>query len=258
MVVALLLCCICLPLAARPIPPREQLQTAIDIYEHGGYLEAAARLNKILYPLKLSEPEDIVRAKVYLGLCYYVLGKKDDAEQEFRGVFKLDPDYRPDPLYIPAEIIEFIEQLRPPPPQTPRRTDVLGLGETLEAPPSGSFRFHAPNLLPLGIPQFRAGDTRKGLALLIGEISLLSLNISSYYYLKVFNDPHGVPPERYPSLLAAKATNITTLSLLAITMLYGAGDALYRYPPAPSEDEVGVGFIPGRHGLLMVTWRRRF
>ncbi len=246
------------PVLSRPVPPRAQLETAIDTYEHGGYLEAAAQLNKLLYPLKLSSHEDIVRAKVYLGLCYYILDKKEEAEQEFRGVFKLDPNYRPDPLFVPPEVIAFIERFRPPPPLPPRRTDVLGLGETLDAPGGAPFRFQARNMLPFGIPQFGHGDMGKGLALLAGEVSLLALNVGSYAYLKVYNDPGGVPAERYPYLLVAKATNITTLSLLAISVIYGMGDALYRYQPESPAVTLRLDVEGGDYPRLVLILQRRF
>ncbi len=247
-----------MPLLGRPVPPTEQLEKAINIYDHGGYLEAAALLNKLLYPLKLSRTEDIVKAKVYLGLCYYILGKRDEAGMEFRGVFKLDPDYQPDPLYIPEEVIAFINQFRPSPPPPPRRTDVQGLGETIEASDQVPFQFHAANLLPLGIPQLRNGDRAKGLSLMLGEISLLALNIGSYYYLQTYNDPNGVPPDRYPYLLTAKVTNISTFSLLALTVIYGMSDALYRYPPG--QNDVGASFHIrlGDRPSVVLSIHRRF
>ncbi len=250
--------CLTIPVLGRPVPPTEQLARAIDIYDHGGYLEAAALLNKLLYPLKLSRTEDIVKAKVYLGLCYYILGKRDEAEMEFKGVFKLDPNYQPDPLYIPEEIISFINQFRPAPPPPPRRTDVLGLGETIEASDQVPFQFHASNLIPLGIPQLRHGDRVKGFALMAGELSLLALNLGSYYVLKVYNDPNGVPPERYPYLLTAKATNITAFSLLALTAVYGMTDAMYRYPPPQRDISVSMHVQWSPYPLVGIHFQRCF
>lgn len=241
---------------ARPIPPKAQLETAIDVYNHGGYLEAAALLNKLLYPLKLSETDDIVRAKVYLGLSYYILDRREYAEQEFRGIFKIDPQYQPDPLYIPEEAIEFIEGLRPPPPTHPNRTDVLGLGERIGAPDNEPTRFSPANLLPLGIPQLRNGDNGRGVTLMATELALLALNVGSYYFLEKYNDPDENSQEIYPILQTAKVTNISSFSLLAAVVAYGIGDALYRYP-AP-DVTLNFGVVPGPEPGVFVSFQHRF
>lgn len=224
----------CLPAGAQSqVPPVQRLEQAIDAYQHGGYLEAAAELTALLYPLKLTNRVDIVRAKVHLGLCYYVLGRKDESAQEFRDVFRIDPAYQPDPLYIAPEMIQFIERLRPPPPEVRRNPQVPGLGEQLASTPLKPIQFSPANLLPLGIPQFRHGDIKRGSALAATELVLLSVNVGSYWYLRYYNNTEQAD-ELYPYLVAARAANISSFTLVLVTLSVGAGDAMYRYrrPPA--------------------------
>lgn len=243
---------------ARPVTPTQQLAEAVSAYEHGGYLEAAALLSRILYPLKLTEPADIVKARVYLGLCYYVLGQKEDAEQEFRGVFKIDPTYKPDPFYIPEEIISFMEALRPPPPMPPKRLDIDGLGERIEEAPT-SFRLAvAPaNLLPLGIPQLRNGERGRGVALLVTQTLLLGVNVTSYILLERYNDPMGNSEALHSYLVGAKAINVASFSLLTLTVMYGVGDALVRYPAGNEPDSRLSPRVP--HGsTFALGFSRRF
>ncbi len=248
--------------SARTESPPDRLITAIDIYQHGGYLEAAAILTNLLYPLKLADRKAIVQAKVYLGICYYVLGRRDEAEDEFRGIFKIDPGYQPDPLIIPDEVIAFIERVRPPPtlsPPTMGKAPLLGLGEkpvTTDIKPLTSSPI---NLLPLGIPQFWHGDTGRGVGLATAEVLLLGLNAGSYWYLKIYNDSSGLGQQsNYNYLIAAKTLNITSLSLLAVTLAYGMGDALYRYRPNRSMVSLHFSVLPGPNPEASIGLHGRF
>lgn len=229
-------------LAQAGTTPVQRLSQAIDAYQHGGYLEAAAELTALLYPLKLTNRQDIVKAKVHLGLCYYVLGRKDESAQEFRDVFRIDPNYQPDPLYIAPEMIQFIERLRPPPPEVKRNPPVPGLGEQLSNTAFRPVQFNPGNLIPLGIPQFRHGDIKRGAALAGTELALLSVNVGSYWYLRYYNNTEQAE-ELYPYLVAARAANITTFTLLLVTISVGAGDAMYRYRNPPTSSS-SLHFLP--------------
>ncbi len=246
------------PLEAKTATPRQRLDQAIIAYRNGGYREAAAELSRLLYPLKLTDREQIVQAKVYLGLSYYVLGRAEEAADEFRAVFKIHPKYGPDPLNIPPEIIRFIENLRPPPLEPPRTTAVPGLGEQVLLPDLRSPRFSALNLMPLGIPQFRHGDFGRGTALAATELSLLALNVSSYWYLWYWENTKQASEELRPCLFTARAVNISSFSLLALTLVVGSGDALYRYRKPPEPLSLQGILIPGPSPEIRLQLRGSF
>ncbi len=226
--------------------PAQRLDAAVNAYEHGGYLEAAAELTSLLYPLKLDSREQIVRAKLYLGMSYYVLERRDEAAQEFRDIYRIDPDWTPDPLWIPPEIIDFIEANRPE--NVVRPIEVPGLGEQLN---DESFRpvvWQPQNLIPFGVAHFRHGDLRRGLSLAIGESALLSLNVATYWYLAINNTANNTP-ELARKLSIAKTVNWTSFSLWALVTAFGIGDAVYRYRDAPQAPSAFLWAEPGGGGL---------
>lgn len=236
-------------------PPEDQaalqkLQAAIRAYEHGGYLSAAEQLNAILYPLKLTDRRDIVIAKAWLGMSLYILGRKIEAEQEFRGVFRLQPGWRPDPLKVPPELVTFIERLRPPPE---RPTALPGLGEELKVgelptglPPRISRREGGHPLwlafLPFGVDQLMRPERGLGLALAVSQGALLGANLGTYAWLTAA--AQGEPPtsSEYEQLVAIKALNLASFGLFSTVYVLSVGEALLREEsPRPLSLHLSIG-----------------
>lgn len=230
------------PVTPSPLNTREELQEAISAYEHGGYLAAAARLSALLYPLKLTDRRDIVTAKAHLGMCYYVIGRRDNAAVEFRAVFKIDPTWKPDPLKVPPELVTFIERLRP---AVARTAPVPGLGEDFQRPLQPIERFTYTQLLPFGVPQLLHQDYGRGLALAGIEATCLAANVSSYWYLRI--NAQSVPTDEaaYERLQVARGINYSSLGLLVVTAVLGTGDALVRYRNIPKVPELELKLMPG-------------
>lgn len=243
---------------------RRKLDAAIRAYEHGGYLSAAEQLNAILYPLKLSNKQDIVLAKAWLGMSLYILGRRLEAEQEFRGVFRLQPGWKPDPLKVPPELVAFIERLRP----VPERSTVLpGLGEELKVgglpaqlPPGIVSRSASRPVwrafLPFGVEQLLRHERGVGLASAISQGIFLSLNLGTYFYLKTAAVDPPASTSGYERLVAAKAVNLTSFGLFTTVYVLSVGEALLSDAPsdagaaAPRSPQLLLSLTPQGQGWI--------
>lgn len=238
-----------------PSALKHELEEAITAYERGGYLAAAARLSALLYPLKLTDRKDIVLAKSHLGMCYYVLGRREDAAVEFRGVFRVDETWKPDPLKVPPELMTFIERLRPAPE---RAAPVPGLGEALQNRPNTTSRFSPKDLIPFGVPQLLRGEYGRGIALATVETSCLAANLASYWFLKANTQSPPADDAAYGRLQLVRGVNYASLGLLVVTAVLGAGDALVQYEPVAQlpAQSLELRLMPVQHaasvGDLMV------
>lgn len=238
-----------------PVQPEnstaKRLETGLRAFEQGGYLAAVEQLSGLLYPLKLTDKREIVTAKATLGMAYYVLGRRAEAGQEFRAIFRMEPTWRPDPLKVPPELVAFIEKQRPAPP---RPQVVQGIGETLPTQEFKPPESKLVNLLPLGIPQFLNGDRTRGLLYASLQTTLLAVNVGSYWYLRQGEGTVPADETEYRQRQGAKVVNIASLSVLTVTWVVGMGDAWVSY----SERKPPLGLQVGPAGAVQLSFSGAF
>ncbi len=70
------------------------------------------QLRSLLYPMRLYSDGQVIDARKYLGLSYYLMNREQDMREEFQKLLYLDPDYQLDPFSIPPPIIEVFEHIR--------------------------------------------------------------------------------------------------------------------------------------------------
>lgn len=206
-----------------------RLERAISAYHNGGFHEASAQLNALLYPLKLEEMDQILEARIYLGLCAYILERPEEAAAEFSRVLEVDPRYQLDPLYTPPDILAFFEQLRK------KRLQARPTPSSVPTAPPAIISRTAPqdfilDLAPLGIAQFRAQRPIHGALLLAGEMLLGTVATVTYLYHRdyIYQDPPESYDEQAAMLLRVKRVNQVTFWSTTALITYGAADALYR------------------------------
>jgi tetratricopeptide (TPR) repeat protein len=190
-------------LSAQASPPEQTLQSAITLYQHGKYQEAAEELEKLLYPLRIKNISKIAQAHLYLGLSYAMLDQPEKAQEEFHEALKLDPKLSLDPDYFLPEVISLFERVKselipreevekPLLPQLPKdgreKRVLLLTKERLLL-----------NFLPGGVPQFQNGAKLKGWIVLTVQTSSLLTTAISYFLLNNYRDKKygGVPKEGY-------------------------------------------------------------
>ena len=237
-------------------PQSPELAEAIAAYRNGGYSEAAARLNELLYPLKLRSRDDILDARITLALCYYILDRPLEAKAEFLRALDQDPDLSLDPLYTPPEILAFFAEIKANHERT-RQTPSTVPSPPAEARPSKDERQSlALDLAPFGIAQLRAGRPAHGALLLSGEVLLTGTATGTWLWLVNKQDEvdggDGYLDTDQEALVFTwvKRTNHAAFAGSALLFTYGLGDALWHvrsrdarvsFTPAVPGAELGVG-----------------
>jgi hypothetical protein len=217
-----------------------ELRHGIYAYEHADYNEAIAAISSVLNPLKLTSEDDIVSARKYLGASYFFAGKRTEAAEEFRKLLLFRPDFRMDAFMFPPPLVLFFDEIR------------AGLEERLEkAKPKGEAKgdivkettriidrrveqhYFGLNFVPFGVPQFQNGDRIKGWTLLGVEAALLALNIFAYWQSKSYagGDGYYRSESDRDSARTWMIIQMTSLSLLGATVIYGVTDGIIYYKP---------------------------
>lgn len=144
-----------------PKDPQTAVRLAKAAFEYRDFERVVTILDPWLHPPRIVDPELEVKARELLGVSQHVLGRVDDAEEEFANLLELAPKHELDPFLVPPPVIQTFEEVRakmkpildklnekapkaPDPPPVEVRTEV----KLVELP------HPAVVLTPFGIPQF--------------------------------------------------------------------------------------------------------
>jgi tetratricopeptide (TPR) repeat protein len=166
--------------------PEAVLKGAIDDFEFGEHAQAAEKLRTILEPIALESRENVIVARQYLGACYYLLGDKQKARNQFSMLLALDPQHRLDPAVFSPALVKLFEQVRaetglalkepaPPPPPAAGPPPPPPPPAVVTAPPPG-YTPHSPalSLVPFGVGQFFNRQPVRGALFATAEVGLFA------------------------------------------------------------------------------------
>jgi len=231
------------------INANEKLQISRELYMKGDFLKAAAELDSLLSSGQLTEKEEIVAARKYLGASYFILGKQDKAREEFKEILKLDPNVGLSLKEFPPEIVNFFNEVKieikttmeetgqAPSPSTaaPKEETIestTGLAVTMAAPGQepivrkrGSLAF---SILPFGVGQLYQREKLKGYLLMGGETALLTINLVSLFERLSMRNSDGTYNNPHKAESLKKVQNISAIGFYA-ALAYGLGDSLWEY-----------------------------
>ena len=198
----------------------EEFQKAYTVYAYGDYNEAAKQFHALLYPLRLKDEKEILRAHQYLGICYYILTQRLAAENEFRAILRIYPQYSLDPLFTPPDILGFFETVR-----------LEARGEVQRKKALFFLSF-----IPFGVGQFQNGQKVKGYVLLGTEGAALVTNLVTFYARKTME----TSPNHYWKRDVVLANRLQDAQLVAFWVfvgaaLYGIVDAVWNFSPKEIE-----------------------
>lgn len=183
---------------AAPQLATEELQRGKNAYDRGEFGRAVEILRPLLYPdLRLQSDTQIVLAHRVLGVAYLFEKKSADAQEEFRKLLQIRPDYRFDPLLDPPEVVDFFNNVR-----RGYSTELAKLeakrresekarerdreecekargGPTVIERRVGRNSF-AVNFVPFGAGQFQNGQRNKGWAFLAVEGVLGAASVAAF------------------------------------------------------------------------------
>lgn len=182
------------PKPEQPMSIADELRRAKNEYAYGNYEESVRRLRGLLYPMQLSSDAQVIEARRYLALSYYLLGEQELLEEEFEKLLFLDPDYELDPFSIAPPVIEAFEAVRR---RLKPELDAIRqrkADERLSQPATEGVlrsverriteRSELATFLPFGVGQFQNGDTQLGVFFAVSEALLLAVNIGSFLYAR--------------------------------------------------------------------------
>jgi hypothetical protein len=160
---------------------------AINQYFSGGHVEALRALEDLLNHLTAhttTAGQTVVKTMTYIGEIRYLLGDYDGARDIFNVLLTEFPDTELSSFEHPDTIVGMFERVRrertPPAP--------ISAPASLKALPFWSYA-------PIGIPQFIAGDTRKGLLHGSAQLLFAAGSLATYAHLVSINGTSGAPKQ---------------------------------------------------------------
>ncbi len=217
----------------------ESLRRAINEYAYGNYGAAIDQLRTQLYPMRLVSDSQVIEARKYLGLSYYLLNRPAEMREELEKLLYLDPDYQLDPFSIPPPIIEEFERIRE---EAKPQLDVIRLRRAeqsgnvsavrrIEASVPTTGARGITSFLPFGVGQFENGDSSMGLFFALTEAILLGLNLASYLFA-TYGVGDDYPAGDHGLVRGLQITQYASLSLFALTWGVGVYHARLQFTPA--------------------------
>jgi hypothetical protein len=180
----------------------DDLRRAKNEYAYGNYDKSVALLRGLLYPMRLTTDEQVIEARKYLALSYYLVDQLDGVGEEFAKLLHADPDYQLDPFTIAPPVIEMFETIRrhlKPELDVIRQlrsddklSQPLRPGIQREIERRITEKSELSTFMPFGIGQFQNGQTGWGVAFAASELVLLAINVAAYVYIvRVVADSKG-------------------------------------------------------------------
>jgi tetratricopeptide (TPR) repeat protein len=237
---ALLLAMSVLAQAPSPVGVEDALRRAKNEYAYGNYETAVEQLRALLYPMRLATDEQVIDARKYLALSYYLLDRLDEVGEEFAKLLHLDPDYQLDPYMVAPPVIEMFEsvrkQLKPELDAVrqlksdKRLTQPLQPGVQREIERVVTEHSELALYLPFGLGQFQNGDVGWGVTFAVSELVLLALNIGAWVWA-VEIVGNNYPEEDRLLVQALTVTQYASLALFGLTWTLGVFHARLNFVP---------------------------
>lgn len=241
------------PASAAPAPaPVEKvddtLRRAVNEYAYGNYTATIEQMRGLLYPMRLNSDAQVIEARKFLGLSYYLTNSQEAMKEEFAKLLYLEPDYQLDPFSVPPPIIEAFEEVRT---SMQTQLDVIRLRRKeitnpepvirrLNPPQQTSAKSDLVSVLPFGAGQFQNGDDSLGTFFAVSEAVLLAVNIGAFIGA-TYGVGDNYSSDRSGLVTALTVTQYSALSLFAITWGVGAYQARMHMSPRMNTDVTQPG-----------------
>jgi tetratricopeptide (TPR) repeat protein len=234
----------------------DELRRAKNEYAYGNYDRAADILSNLLYPMRLTTDEQVIEARKYLALSYYLLDRLDQVGEEFSKLLHIDPDYVLDPFTIAPPVIDMFESIRrqlKPELDAIRqlRSDTklqqpVKPGVQREIERRITEQSELATFMPFGVGQFQNGQMGWGIAFAVTELFLLAVNIAAYTYtVRMIGDYRSSERSRVQTLTV---TQYGALALFGLTWSLGVFQARLHFVPILESPET-VRELPVSGGL---------
>ncbi|NOZ02663.1 MAG: hypothetical protein GXP54_12350 [Deltaproteobacteria bacterium] len=241
--------------------PEFGFKEAENNFRFQDYKAAEKILRQLLHPeVLLKDPEKVIKAREYLGACYFWLKDYKRMEEEFTSLLTQSPNYKLDPFYYPATLIDRVEKLR----AKLAELRIIDLGKGAKAkekkpPPclvpkeTVTRRSQWVALIPFGAGQFQNGHNMEGALFLTGEALALATNIGSYVAADRLRGADGLySPSNARVAKRLRIVQYVSLGVLVGLAVWGVVDASLKLKkeersvemvpcPAPRQPQAGAG-----------------
>lgn len=231
--------------ATDPAAIEDDLRRARNEYAYGNYDAAIDKLHALLYPMRLSTDEQVIEARQYLALSYYLTDHLPQAKEELAKLLFLNPDYELDPFSVAPPVVELFESLRRDLKteldqirrqrfeQKRSQKDMAGILRTVEL--RTKERSDVASFLPFGVGQFQNGDTGWGVFFAAAEAALIAANIGAYLTALSMNHYDA---SQAGTVQALQVAQYSSLALFGVTWSIGAFQARVNFSPTVNEPPV--------------------
>ena len=223
----------------------DDLRRAKNEYAYGNYDKSVSILRGLLYPMRLVTDEQVIEARKYLALSFYLLDRLDEVGEEFAKLLHIDPDYQLDPFTIAPPIIEMFETIRKKlKPELDvirqlksdsKRKEPLKPGVQREIERRITERSELATFMPFGIGQFQNGQFGWGVAFLTSELLLLAANVVAYTYTVRMIGNYDSSKRKLVQALTV--TQYSALALFGLAWSLGIFHARLHFVPAVESPE---------------------
>ncbi len=196
-------------------------------------------LNEKKLTEELEDESQFVQRYHMLGVCYFQLGNKKNAETEFNELLFIQPNFELDPFITPPPLLDLFNQLKN---NIKAKSQELELAKekAIDKPQINESRTIykknsiIPAFAPFGLGQFQNGETTKGIILAATQISMLSGNIGFYWWKRSFNNTPGTNStlEQYN---LAQTLQFAALGVFLAVYIYSVTDAILNMEPESKE-----------------------
>ncbi len=224
----------------------DQLRRGRNAYAYGNYAEAAKLLSGLLYPLRVYSKEQLFEARLYLGLSFYLLGERENAEEEFTKLLYIDPDYNLDPFTFAPGMLDLLEEVRqahsPQLDAIRERTlqknrEAQKRGDNRQQPSVVTIirteRSDVMTFMPFGAGQFQNGDNGLGATIAALQVALLAANVSAYLFLRNLRvaGRSGYGPDRVSAVRNMTILQVGSAALFGVAWSMGIFHARLNFVP---------------------------
>ena len=182
----------------------EAYERGKSAYLYGSYALAIDCLGPLLSPdLLLSSPDELALAYEYVGLAYFYLDRRAEAEPFFKSLIFFRPEHELDPVRVPPDAVTFYAQLhdalagelsarsRALEAQRAREDAALEALTRRELIIEQRVNSRLVALLPFGVGQFQNDDPRAGYFFLSAELITTLASVGLFWQIEQMRQDNG-------------------------------------------------------------------
>ena len=231
--------------------PKDDFKKAEAAFRFQDYKTAEKLLVKLLYPKpELKDKKLLIKAREYLGACYFWLKKPQRMQEEFTALLVMNPNYKLDPFYYPVPLIEKFEALK-------KRLIQLGIIKQHEKSKKVikkkkklcktivkkiEVRDKWVCAIPFGVGQFAEHRTWKGVVFAVTQGVGLATNIGAFIGIVSLKGADGYySPEDAKTARILRYVQYGGLGLFVASAIWGVVDAFTHFQEKVESDKVIIG-----------------